>query len=305
MVVRVALGLIGVGGGILFLFGWQASDRAMHPAPGELPWGLTDYPDLAPETMTVNSRTGVALSGRFFRGRERATVILTHGYGANQDEMLPVVSALQSGGFSVFTYDSRGCGTSGGAVTLGALEQDDLRSVIDAVARRPDVDPGSIGALGFSMGAATTILEAADDPRIRAVVEDSGWGDVYHWVRPRLADTLISPRRPFSLLSLKLLEIRTGAQLGRLRPVEAVGRLSPRPILMIHGSADEAVPPSDGDLMFAAAGEPRELWKIQGAEHGDTLRPGGATSSSRVVTFFARALCPDPRCSLPPLANRE
>jgi uncharacterized protein len=285
-------GLAAIGSGALLLLGWRASGKAMHPESGDLPWGLEDYPDLAPESIEVNSQTGITLACRFFPGRNRATVILTHGYGGNQDEMLPVARALHAAGFNVFTYDLRGCGRSGGAVTLGALEQDDLRSVVDAVAGRPDVDPERIGALGFSMGAATTVLEAADNPRIKAVVDDSGWADVRHWVRPRLSDLLMQPTRHFSPVSLKLLELRAGVRLRRLRPVDVIGRLSPRPILMIHGSADEVVPPSDGELMLAAAGQPRELWSIERAAHGDTVQPGGATTSPRVTAFFERILSP-------------
>jgi uncharacterized protein len=262
----------------------------MHPPAGELPWSLSDYPDLMPAPVLVNSRTGVTLTARFFAGTNGATVILSHGYGGNQDEMLPVADALHAAGFNLFTYDLRGCGGSGGQVTLGALEQDDLRSVIDAVCERPDVDRARLGALGFSMGAAITVMEAADDARIKAVVDDSGWAHVRNWVRPRLSDLFLRPTRHFSPLALKLLEFRTGVRLRRLRPVDVVGRVSPRPILMIHGLADAVVPPADGELMCAAAGEPRELWNVEGLGHGDTLRPGGPTASSRVVTFLRRTL---------------
>ena len=277
------------GAGALVL-AWRGSGIAMHPSPGELAWSLDDYPDLAPEVLTVKSRTGIELAGRFFRGREGATVIVSHGYGGTQDEMLPVANALHKEGFNVFTYDLRGCGVSAGAVTLGGLEQDDLRSVIDAIASRSEVDPERIGALGFSMGAATTILEAVEDPRVKAVVADSGWSDVRHWVRPRLRDVVLRPTLHFSPLSLKLVELRVGIRLGRLRPSDVIGQLAPRPILIIHGTADEIVPPSDSELNAQAAGPDSELWVIEDAAHGDTIRPGGATSSPRVVAFFESAL---------------
>jgi dipeptidyl aminopeptidase/acylaminoacyl peptidase len=278
------------GGGMLALLGWRGSGTAMHPAPASIPWALDDFPELTPETVKVQSRTGVTLMGRFFRGGGGATIILSHGYGGNQDEMLPVAATLHSAGFNVFTYNLRGCGTSGGEVTLGALEQEDLRSVVDVVAARSDVDGDRIGALGFSMGAATTLLEAADDGRIKAVVADSAWSDVRHWVRPRLRDLVLRPTWHFSPVSLKLLELRTGARLRRLRPVNAVPRVSPRPILIIHGGADEVVPPNDSELNHAAASGPRDLWMVEGAAHGDTVRPGGATTGPRVTGFFDGAL---------------
>jgi dipeptidyl aminopeptidase/acylaminoacyl peptidase len=269
---------------------WRASGHAIHPARVASPVGLDDYPGLRAEDVEVTSSTGAVLAGRFFHGRSKATVVLTHGYGGSQDELLPTANALHESGFSVFSYDLRGCGGSTGEVTFGAREQDDLRSVIDYVAGRDDVDDERIGALGFSMGAATTIMAAADDPRIKAVVDDSGWSDVYHWLRPSVSAVFIHPGDRFSALSLKLAEVRADIELDRLKPKEDVARLAPRPLLIIHGTADENVPPGDSAENFAAAREPKELWTIEGAAHGATVAPGGATSSERVVRFFRRAL---------------
>jgi uncharacterized protein len=274
----------------LLAFAWKASGDAMHPGSGGYEWSLADYPGLQPEEVRVDSRTGAVLAGRFFQGRSPATIVLVHGYGGNQDELLPVANALHDAGFSVFSFDSRGCGRSTGEVTFGAREQDDLGSVVDYLTTRDDVDAERIGALAFSMGAATTLMTAARDSRLKAVVDDSGWADVRHWLRPRLLDVFVHPRARFTPLSLKLVELRTGIDFDRLEPRAVAARIAPRPLLIIHGSDDDVVPPSDSDELLAAAREPKELWRVDGAAHGDTLRPGGATSSERMVTFFRRAL---------------
>jgi fermentation-respiration switch protein FrsA (DUF1100 family) len=273
-------------GGALLLV-WKASNSAIHPPAGEPEYTLKDYPELKPRDLRVSSTTGVSLAARFFPGKSGATVVVSHGYGGNQDEMLPVVDALQKSGLSVFTYDMRGSGRSGGEITFGTLEQKDLRSVIDHVSELPEVDPAKIGALGFSMGAATTVLTAADDQRIKAVVDDSGWADVRNWLRPKL---VTSPRNRFGSLSLALVEARTATELDSLKPERVIGRLSPRPVLLVHGEADEVVPFSDGERNFEAAREPKEFLRVPSAAHGDTLQPGGATSSSRIVAFFNQAL---------------
>ena len=269
---------------------WRASGHAIHPGPAAFAWSLADYPDLKAEDVEVKSSTGVTLAGRFFPGRSPATVVLTHGYGGSQDELLPTADALHKGGLSVFTYDLRGCGRSTGEVTFGDKEQEDLRSVVDYLARRDDVDDQRIGALGFSMGAATTLMEAAKDPRIKAVVDDSGWSDVYHWLRPSWSAVFIHPGDSFSALSLKLAEWRTGTDLDDLKPREDVPDLAGRPLLIIHGTADDNVPPGDSKENFAAAREPKELWLIDGAAHGATVEPGGPSASERVVSFFRDAL---------------
>jgi dipeptidyl aminopeptidase/acylaminoacyl peptidase len=203
--------------------------------------------------------------------------------------MLPVAAALHRSGYTVFTYDTRGCGRSSGEITFGAREQEDLVSVVDHLVPRPDVDAERIGALGFSMGGATTLLAAARDPRIKAVVADSAWKTAKSWLRPSVRAVFLHPRDHFSALSLTFAELRAGVDLDDLRPVDAMRGLSGRPVLLIHGSADDVVLPADAEALVAANGE-AELWRIAGAAHGATVAPGGATTSDRIADFFDGAL---------------
>lgn len=269
---------------------WRASRAALHPSAATYKWRMADFPRLRPVEVAFPGSDGTRLAGRFFAGNNGATVVLVHGYGGNQDEMLPVADALVRSDFSVLTYDARGCGQSGGKVTFGALETDDVISVIDYLEARPDVDRARIGALGFSMGAASTVMAAARDPRIKAVVDDSGWATAYGWLRPRSWDVLLRPNAPFSPLSLRFAEFRTGIRLNTLRPVDVIARISPRPILLIHGGSDTAVPPTESDRNFAAAGPPKQIWLAPGAKHGDTVELVVADYADRVVNFFRQHL---------------
>ena len=47
----------------------------------------------------------------------------------------------------------------------------------------------------------------------------------------------------------------------------AIGRISPRPILLIHGDADQIVPYPHVETLFDRAGEPKELVRIPGGAH--------------------------------------
>jgi fermentation-respiration switch protein FrsA (DUF1100 family) len=88
---------------------------------------------------------------------------------------------------------------------------------------------------------------------------------------------------------LRLAEWRIGIDLDDLRPVDSMRSLARRPVLLIHGTKDDVVLPADADAL-AAADSSAELWRVDGAAHGATVAPGGATTSDRVVEFFARAL---------------
>ena len=274
--VVVVLAVLAIAG--LSALAWRASSRAIHPGPPQYAWTLADYPELKAEDVRVETSTGASLSGRFFAGRERATVVLTHGYGGSQDEMLPVADTLHRRGFTVFTYNLRP------EVTFGAKEQEDLLSVVEYLGRRSDVNAERIGALGFSMGGATTIMAAARHPRIKAVVADSAWQTAKSWLRPSW-----NPRDHFSRFSLKLAEWRTGIDLGELRPVDAIRSLSQRPVLLIQGADDDVVLPADAEAL-ASANRNAEVWRVDGAAHGATVAPGGVTTSDRVADFFDQAL---------------
>jgi len=269
--------------------GWDASGKAIHPGAGAYAWSPGDYPELEAEEVSVESSSGASLAGRFYPGATDATVILLHGYGGSQDEMLPVASTLHEAGYSVFTYDQRGCGRSTGEVTFGAREQDDLGSVVDYLVTRADVDRERLGALGFSMGGATTLLTAARDRRIKAVVADSSWSEAKNWLRPSVKASFVHPRDRFSALSLKLAELRGGFDLDELRPVDVISELSPRPVLLVHAGADDVVPKAEAERNFEAARKPKELVLVAGAGHGDTIAPGGASTRDRIAEFFQMA----------------
>ena len=233
--------------------GWLGSETAIHRGPPV-------YPELArvAEPVTLTSRTGVQIAGRFVPGASRATIILSHGYGGGQDEMLPYASFLHRAGYSVFTYDMRNRGGSGGdAITLGALEQEDLLCIIDYLAARPDVDPERIGAFGGSLGASTSILAAARDQRIKAVVADGPFADVASVIDTGFSAYIGLPAFPFSPVTVRIAEWRTGQRVADVRPVTVVGRISPRPLLLIHGWRMWRSPPSTASASTPPPGSRR------------------------------------------------
>ncbi|MGH2345987.1 MAG: alpha/beta hydrolase [Chloroflexota bacterium] len=278
--------------GVLAILGWVASDRVLHPSAMSSAGLISPYRSLSSESVTFHGATGTILSGRFFPGRLHAAIVLSHGYGATQEQMLPRASFLHQAGFSVFTYDMRGSGKSGGSITFGALEQQDLIAAVDYLVSRPDVDKGKIAALGFSMGGAVSIMAAARDTRIKAVVDDSGYAELDHWFSDSVGEFLRHPTDPYSLLSLKMVEWRIGINADNLRPAAKIALISPRPVFIIQGTADHDLSPRNSIENYAAAKQPKELWLVQGAGHGQTLQRAGSAYVRRVVAFFRKALHP-------------
>lgn len=291
-ILGLALALLLVAAAVLGGVGWVGSERAIHQGPKTYRWRVADYPNLRPERVALPSTTGITIAGTFFPGRSRATIVISHGYGNNQQEVLPLADFIQRAGYSVFTYDMRNRGASGGdAITMGALEQDDLIAVVEYLTTRPDVDGGRIGALGISLGGATSILAAGRDPRIRAVVDVCGFSDIASATDTAFEHFIGLPAFPFSPITVRISEWRIGRSVADARPIDLVGRIGPRPLLIIHGQRDEQIPPAHSERLYAAAGEPKELWLVPGAGHGmNTWETATAEYERRVIDFFRRAL---------------
>ena len=128
------------------------------------------------EDVTLRTADGMNLRAWFAPGERRAVVIFVHGGGGNRAQLLPEEIVLSQHGYGILAYDSRASGESDGdLVSWGDREQHDLIAAIDYAASRPEVDPGRIAVLGFSIGASTVAMTAARDPRPSAVILYATW----------------------------------------------------------------------------------------------------------------------------------
>jgi uncharacterized protein len=270
---------------------WSASTRAIHPAEHGYKWSLATYPDLQGRDVRFPSRTGIQIQGRLFPGSKPAVIVLSHGYGDTQDQLLPFAHFLHQAGFSVLTYNMRSRGGSGGtAVSLGALEQTDLVSAVDFLAAQPETQGKPVGAWGISLGGATSILAAAQDSRIKALVDDSGFSDAPNVIQTAFSHFIHLPAFPFAPLTVGLSEERLGVSITDVRPMDVIGKISPRPILMIHCLGDELVPPDNTERNLSRAGEPKEVWWVPGGYHANGHSIAKAEYEARVNAFFEKSL---------------
>ncbi len=271
--------------------GWIGSERAIHPHSATYRKTLNDFPSLHPQEFRFASPTHATIAASFYPGTRRATIVLSHGYGDHQGEMLPYANFLHARGYSIVTYDMRNRGQStGDAVTLGALEYRDLSVLIDQLIRRPDVDCERIAAMGVSLGGSTTLMTAAADPRIRAVVDDSGFSDAPNVIETSFEHFIGLPAFPFAPITTYIVKLRTGLDPNMIRPMDVVARISPRPLLIIHCMQDTVVPPGNSERIFAAARQPKQFWRIPTGGHVKGHDIAREEYERRVGEFFDAAL---------------
>jgi pimeloyl-ACP methyl ester carboxylesterase len=215
-------------------------------------------------------------------------VVLVHGFKTSREEMLPWARFLHDGGYNVLLLDTRGCGKSGGStVGLGATEPHDISLAVEVA--RDQFGTDKVAVLGISLGAGAAILAAADDPDISAVIADSAWTD-QDFQLARLSFFQVGPVRvpllPYGIAAVNAL---VGAEVNKARPVDAISRIAPRPILLIHSADDDnATTPLDGARrLLAAAGEPKQLWVASRGGHVGALNAFPAEYRARVLDFLA------------------
>jgi len=248
------------------------------------------------ERVTFLTTDGVELAGWFIPHPDsRVVIVFSHGTGANGPGLWlgGYGTFLYEGGYSIFVFDHRGHGQSSGRVsTLGPREVRDFLGAVRYLRSRDDVAGDRIGAFGISMGSGVVLAAAAEEPAIKAVVADSVLADLGVTVRDRMGkvDTPWGRVRYGSLL-LGLTCLITGENLADFRPVDLVPDISPGAVFLINGADDwTGTNPNDARALYAAAGEPKELWIVPGAGHGGAYYTAGGEYKDRLLDFFDRHL---------------
>jgi len=245
------------------------------------------------EELAFRNADGLNLRGWYLPpppvGAERAPAIAYgHGNAADRRQWLPVALAVHEAGFAQLLFDFTGRGESDGEViSLGAHEAGDLRSALDALAARPEVDPLRLAVGGRSMGAAAALFLAAEDARVKALVLDSPFADLSELVDRTIAGFHV----PSAILRPILMEIagwRAHYEPTSVRPIEAIRKVK-APILLFHGTKDTLVPYEDAEEFKRAAAGPFTLVPLVDLDH-NTPRP--ATYQDRIVTFLTKTLPP-------------
>ena len=237
------------------------------------------------ETVELSGSEGV-VRGWYQASRNGALVLLVHGMGGSRAELVPHARALARHGYGVLLVDLPGHGESGGKIAGGEPEPQALRAALDfAAARAPS---GRLGAYGFSFGGCVVLELGAREPRLLALALEGTPSDLEQqlayeyrkWGAPAVWGAHLALRHG-------------GFDLRAYRPLESVRRIAPRAVLLIAGSEDGSVPPRMARQLYDAALDPRELWLVAGAGHGDAIERQPDEYERRLVGFFDRHLLAD------------
>lgn len=231
---------------------------------------MTDMIDVG-----FKNRKGERLAGLLFPGTkaDAPVVIMCHGFTGSkegQGKAVEMAKFLVKNGYASLLFDFAGCGESEGSfeyITLSG-HVDDLTSAVDFCREK---GLGPVVTLGRSFGGTTALCQAALDHRVQAVCT---------WAAPASPLELFlgftdgdlpgDENAPVAMAGNDgIVYIRKSffTDLSNYDVPRCASLISPRPLLVVQGTRDDVVPPGQATLIFNAAGDPREICLVEGADH--------------------------------------
>ncbi len=237
-------------------------------------------------------------------GERRPAIIMMHGFGANKNGGPEwICRQFAAWGYVALRFDYRGCGESEG--TRGRVipgeEVADALNAVSYMASRPDVDASTIALCGSSLGGGVAVQAAGIDQRVAAVIVENGVAHGERMIRSMhneqswskflalLDETARQHERTgsakmihrFDIFEMpKKLQVNLASNNSLMqftadtalcffmfRPEEFVGRISPRPLLILHSARDSVTTYEEAFSLVRLAKPPVELHLLDGTDH--------------------------------------
>ncbi len=252
---------------------------------------------------------GVQIAAWYIPSDEnQKAIILVHGRDNSRsngfgNQFVSFASVLHQAGFSVLMIDLRGHGESADArFSFGIKERNDILGGVDWLKAR-GYQPGKIGVLGYSLGAASVIGAASEAEDIGAVWIDSSYADIKSVIERNWVAESGLPQ-VFLYSAEGMIRLLYGYDITASRPVDEIGKIAPRPVFVAHCVQDNTIPISHMERLLSAA-QNTQTWviancdqhtvgkelvpeKLNGHALGYNIQP--EVYEQKVIQFFKQSL---------------
>jgi hypothetical protein len=251
------------------------------------------------ETISLTSKDGIPLQAWYVPVDEPlGVVVILHGMdGMDASSFLPHAIYLHEAGYTSVVLDMRAHGRSGGnRIGFAFEEPQDVSAALDWIAIQQELEDVPVALLGFSMGGATAIRTAAIRPDVDVVISVSSFSSIDKMLGQGMLlmgapQEMVGIYTPFMRLGLLTL---FGVWPATASPEHDIALISPRPVLLMHGTADSQIPAEQAYCLQEAGGGNTELRIFEGADHlifrGDGTGPEDADFRKAVLDFLAHSL---------------
>jgi len=291
----------------------RISLNIMRTTKPPLAHGPLDFDRLTGEPVSFPAYDGLPLQGMLIRADarvpRRGLVLFAHEFCSDMYSCARYCRPLQEAGYDIVTFDFRGHGQSPCPPDytprqwISDREIDDMRGAVAFAEGWLEEHgyPVELGAFGISRGACAAIVAAAEDARIWAIVADGAFSTdttiehfmkrwAYIFARVRFIYENHPPMfwRFLRWSMMRFARREFGCRFPSVRKV--IRRLTPRPMLFIHGEKDSYLPVEQSRRLYALAPQPKYLWIAPGARHNQAVIHHPEFYAELTVGFFDRHL---------------
>ena len=245
------------------------------------------------EPIYIKSFDGLLLHAKLIKGtRDDRLLIFMHGYRSSYYSDFGVsLDYYKSLGFNILLVDQRAHDKSDGRyITYGVLEKFDCKSWINKGIELfgPDVD---IVICGISMGASTVLMSAGLQlpENVKAIIADCGFTSPYEIVK--LTTKKVNKHIPSFVVDIInfFCRVLAGFDLKEDNTMSALQKTN-IPVIFIHGTRDDFVPPEMTMRNFETCASEKELLMIPKATHGTAFLYAEERYKERMTAFVEKYL---------------
>lgn len=242
------------------------------------------------KNVSFVTKDNLRLSGWYVPGESKTSgIVMVHGKGADRRVALRYVSSLHEKGFNLLLFDLRNCGKSEKSFnSMGYHEKLDVNAAVTYLRKRKRLK--SIGVYGFSMGAAAAILAMSTNPNIKAGIFESSFADLELVISEVAKDNYGIPYLPLVPLTMSLFKARARIYADDISPEISIAQISPRPIFIIHGMADDEVKISHAKKLYTSAKKPKKFWPVKNGGHTRAWQSNTERAEKEIPLFFGTYL---------------
>ncbi|MCB1141501.1 MAG: prolyl oligopeptidase family serine peptidase [Leptospiraceae bacterium] len=239
------------------------------------------------EEVSVLTSDGLELKSWYIPGdSSKKGILLVHGHGGMRNEGLRFSKVLHDSGYNLLLLSLRR--NSGSFASMGYHEVKDVQAGVQYLKEVKQLD--TIGILGFSMGAATSIMAMESNQEIKAGIFSSGFSSAISVLVESAWRDFSIPRYPLFPIAEFFINLRGNMKIGEVLPLEKIGRISPRPVFIMHCDRDDFVSSIHANILFERAKEPKEIWIPSCDKHEQIWNFYPDESEKKVKNFFEKNL---------------
>ena len=252
---------------------------------------------IARRYFKVKTLDNIELAGYLVESHRpnKGIIVICHNSGSSKEAMWRYASFLYEAGYNIASFDFSDHGESGKTKKLIFNRQVDLNAIMKYI-HESNHNNLPIGILGLSMGSVASLLYAAEDKNIKAIIVDGGpllYIDNY----PRYVAKISGIHNHVAMIIfIQLCMYITDLKQMYTKMKKALALLKGRPVLFIQGEKDFMCPPHNTEKALQILNSDKaELWLVKDANHLTSFAMAKEEYKERVIAFFDKHLAnPNP-----------